>query len=112
MSQHDPEIDVFDVRDKLMCAVIAWEVAGCPCCAPSVLDEALEGLSDEDWRRLRVFAASLSFAAQSQADDQAGCTCSESMEPCPIHNVALAAALSRSGERPPGAVGRSTHDLR
>lgn len=98
--QHDEETGPFEVHDALMTAVTAWELTGCPCCSPTVLDDALERLSDEDWRRLQAFSETLATSCHYRRNDHDGCTCSDSMEPCPIHNAALAALCARQAIAP------------
>lgn len=97
--QHHDKTGPLEVRDLLMAACAAWEIAGCPCCSENVLDAALEGLSFEDWRRLGAFADGLTSAARYRRDDAAGCTCPESMDPCPLHNTALVTLLTRKEQQ-------------
>jgi hypothetical protein len=74
-NQHDPAVNPASTRIALVAALDYWEKAGCDCCSPTVLDDALDAIGYEIayWERMRRFAIELAGTAQNIIDNEADC---------------------------------------
>lgn len=72
-NQHDPAIDAESTRVALLAALDYWERAACECCAPTVLDDAIDRIGYEVplWERMRRFGIALAQTAQNVLDEEA-----------------------------------------
>lgn len=70
MTQHHEAVDAHAMRTALVTVLVSWERAGCDCCSPSVLDDALDllGYDVATWERIRHFAIELVQTAQNVID--------------------------------------------
>jgi hypothetical protein len=68
--RHHSGLTVDSVRDALLAALDVWEQAGCDCCSPTPLDDALDGLGDHG-DRLRRFGLELAMSGQWMLDEDA-----------------------------------------
>jgi hypothetical protein len=71
-NQHDPAVNAESTRLALIAALDYWEKAACGCCAPTVLDDAIDriGYEAEFWARMRHFAIELAQVAQNVIDEE------------------------------------------
>jgi len=72
-NQHDDAINAESTRVMLLRMLRYWEIAGCDCCSPTVLDDAIDkiGYDVALWERMRHFAIELAQVAQNVIDGEA-----------------------------------------
>lgn len=70
-NQHDAEWTQEAVLEALRRALTAWEVGGCDCCCPTVLDQALEAVEPAEWERIRRWGLEMATGAQWTLDEEA-----------------------------------------
>lgn len=70
-NQHDPRWSAETVHAAILAALEAWEAGGCECCCPTVLDHALDGITVDQWERMRRWGLEMAMGAQWQIDEEA-----------------------------------------
>jgi hypothetical protein len=71
-NQHHDYVNAESARIAVVAALDQWEKANCDCCAPSMLDEAIDRIGYEVsfWERLRHFGIDLAQTAQNVIDGE------------------------------------------